>query len=356
MKIIIDPRSSYSYGSFYFLALEKLAGKENVTFEIDPFRGLGDMERCMRFVIEEREGRYRKFFLHLNDSYRINEKDYNWCDVYGSVNANFNYYSREKYLKLVSLVPSFGVRYETTLFRAMFNAIRILFKTWRYVLNKQEWNKKTKRNECRKVDNIKHFFSRRYKAWKNRLPLSSYDNHIPSQEDYIFFLSTLWYSDEWNKNDETVNLRRAHYIRSCKSICNVRFEGGLVGDQFSSKGLFSDVVALHVDPFPIWLEKTKRSALVFNTPAFWNCHGWKLGEYLALGKCIISTPLSNDLPYPLEHGVNIHFVEDSEPQIREAVDYILSHPDYRHKLERGARAYWKQWGTPMASLKLLGIE
>ena len=37
-----------------------------------------------------------------------------------------------------------------------------------------------------------------------------------------------------------------------------------------------------------WISKTKQSAIVFNTPAFWSCHGWKLGEYLAMGKCIIS--------------------------------------------------------------------
>jgi hypothetical protein len=30
-----------------------------------------------------------------------------------------------------------------------------------------------------------------------------------------------------------------------------------------------------------------------------------------MGKAIISTELSNDLPVPLEHGVNIHFVENN---------------------------------------------
>ena len=104
-----------------------------------------------------------------------------------------------------------------------------------------------------------------------------------------------------------------------------------------------------------WLTKTKQSILVFNTPAFWNCHGWKLGEYLALGKCILSTPLSNDLPYPLEHGKNIHFVENSQEAIKESVEYIISHADYQHKLEQGAREYWAKYGAPEMSLKLLGI-
>lgn len=136
----------------------------------------------------------------------------------------------------------------------------------------------------------------------------------------------------------------------------MHFDGGLLADKSSSSAKFADVLAEHGEPMKSWLEKTKRSAIVFNTPAFWDCHGWKLGEYLALGKCIVSTKLSNDLPHPLEHGVNIHFVENSEESMREAVEYILTHPDYRHKLEKGARKYWESYGTPEASLKLLGIE
>lgn len=75
-----------------------------------------------------------------------------------------------------------------------------------------------------------------------------------------------------------------------------------------------------------------------------------------MGKCIVSTRLSNDLPVPLEHGKSIHFVENDKEAIKEAVQYIVSHPNYREKLEQGARAYWEQYGSPVASLRLLGVE
>ncbi len=104
-----------------------------------------------------------------------------------------------------------------------------------------------------------------------------------------------------------------------------------------------------------WLENTRKSILVFNTPAFWDCHGWKLGEYLAMGKCIVSTALSNDLPAPLIHGKHIHLVDNTEGSMREAVAYIIKHPEYRKQLEQNVRAYWEQYGSPAASLRLLGI-
>ena len=349
MKIIIDPRSSYSYGSFYMEELKRVC-KNNLHYSINPFKTLGLLGNDMRFVIEDRD-KQTKYFLALNDSYRIHEQDYEWCDVYGSVNANFAHCPQEKYPKLVSLVPSFGVR-DSSLMERILSVSMNLCKAPEMVTRGVEWNKVKQKEEVRLFPNIKHYFGRAYKTWKNRLPLSTYVNDAQSENNNIFFLSTLWYSDEWNQNDEGVNLRRAHFIRACKSINNVHFDGGLLADKSSSSAKFADVLAEHGEPMKSWLEKTKRSAIVFNTPAFWDCHGWKLGEYLALGKCIVSTKLSNDLPYPLEHGVNIHLVENTEEAMREAIEYIISHPDYRHKLEKGAREYWETYGTPKASLSI----
>ena len=177
-----------------------------------------------------------------------------------------------------------------------------------------------------------------------------------SKSNYVFFCSTLWYNDEYNKNDSEVNARRASFIRACKEIDGVNFEGGFVAQQGrSSTELFRDCLSMSSYPYSQWLQKTKESAVVFNTPAFWNCHGWKLGEYLALGKAIISTPLSNDLPTPLTHGNSIHFVENDKESIKEAIHYIISHPGYKAQLEKGAREYWDKYGAPEKSLELMGI-
>lgn len=354
-KIVIDPRSNYSYGSFYVFGLEELVGKRNISYNIRPFVELGDLGNDMRFVICD-NGVETKYFIHTNDPYQLNEKNYRWCDVYGCVNANFSHYPKDVYPKLISLVPSFAVRKDSSLLKCIKDALLLFCTTYNHIINGKEWNIYTQQFECDKWNNIKHYFLRRIKAWINRLPLSSYEHIVSSKDDYVFFLSTLWYSDTWNKNDEGVNLRRAYFIRSCKKVLGNRFEGGLLGDSSSSNELFADVLCYNRESFSSWLEKTKQSALVFNTPAFWNCHGWKLGEYLALGKCILSTQLSNDLPYPLEHGVNVHFVENSEAAMKDAIEYILSHPEYRHKLEQGAKEYWNKYGTPEASLRLLGIE
>lgn len=75
-----------------------------------------------------------------------------------------------------------------------------------------------------------------------------------------------------------------------------------------------------------------------------------------MGKAIISTTLSNDLPAPLEHGINIHYVPNDIDAMQEAVQYILDHPSYRKTLEHGAREYWNKYGAPEAVVKLLNIS
>ena len=279
MKVIIDPRSSYAYGSMYVYGLMQLGA--TISYSIAPFRHLHSIENNLRFVVEKND-RQTKYFIQANDSYHIISEDYEWCDVYGHVNANFTHYPKEQWPKVVSLVPSFGISLHGK-WGTVWLALKNLLKCPKAVLCKQAWNKYANRMEVNVYKNVKHYFgSNYYKIWLNRLPLSAYENSTSSEDDYIFFLSTLWYSNGENKNDETVNLRRAHFIRACKSIQACRFEGGLLADKSSSKEKFADVLAEHGEPFTPWIEKTKRSALVFNTPAFWDCHGWKIGEYLAL--------------------------------------------------------------------------
>lgn len=335
----VNPLNHIAYSSFYIYALREVLGNQAVLFDSAPFRDLSvesQQSRGLLFTIRQTDYPEKKYFICGNDSYRIEEEIYEWCDVYASVNANFG--ETPGRTKLVSLVPSFGVKVWSTggtVLRALSNAV--------YYQRIVHGSK------------VKTFLGN----YKRLLARPFYTDLAPepSSSDYIFFCSTLWYNDEYNQNDQKVNARRAHFIRACKGIGSIRFEGGFVPQEGrSSSELFSDCLSATSYPYQTWLQKTKQSALVFNTPAFWDCHGWKLGEYLALGKAIISTPLSNDLPAPLTHGVNIHFVEDDIDSMRAAITYIIENPDYKEQLERGARAYWASFGTPAKSLELIGIH
>lgn len=335
----VNPLNHIAYSSFYIYALRSVLGRRHVCFDSKPFQGLSSrsqQSRGLLFTIRQTGVPEKRYYICGNDSYQIEEEIYEWCDVYASVNANFEKTPGRD--KLVSLAPSFGIK----VWNAGGTFLTAFSNAFSYLRFAPEHKVKTF------IGNYKRLLNRPY-----------YTDLVPgtSKSDYVFFCSTLWYSDEYNQNDQHLNARRARFIRACKELGDIQFEGGFVVQQGrSSSELFRDCLAETSYPYQVWLQKTKQSALVFNTPAFWDCHGWKLGEYLALGKAIISTHLSNDLPAPLTHGVNVHFVDDDMGDLKDSITYIIEHPDYRKRLELGARAYWDAYGTPEKSLGLIGIH
>ena len=64
-----------------------------------------------------------------------------------------------------------------------------------------------------------------------------------------------------------------------------------------------------------------------------------------MGKAIISTKLSNEIPILLEHGKNIHFIEEGE-SLENTINYLIENQDYVKKLELGAKEYWEKHCTP----------
>lgn len=335
MQVIIDTAGDILYKSFYLLGLTEIFGLGNIRFSAKPFKGIPYTlrnDKVMNFIV--REGLSEKrFTIACNDQYTVVPELYDWCDLYGSVNANRALTEEQHRAKLVALCPSFAVRYAPTTTLAR-HALRCL------PTNPARWKKHVGK----------------YRRLLLRNAYSQYESASNVRDNYIFTCSTLWYNDEWNRNDETVNLDRATFIRTCRSIEGLTLEGGLVsqGAGRSSEELFCDCLCQPYSPSQ-WLDLTRQSVCVFNTPAFWQCHGWKLGEYMALGKAIVSTPLFNDLPEPLVNGTHYHLTDRSAEGIRDAVRHLLQHPDYRQHLEHNITDYWQRYGTPKASLAMLGI-
>lgn len=335
--IIIDPYTNVLYASFYLYGLIKKFGRRNVCFDAKPFKSMNfdDRRSAMCFIIMD-ELAVKKYCLYYDDSFKIKPELYEWCDVYGSVNANYQLTPSQYHTKLVSLPPSFGISiwngFETTYF-CISNFIK----------------------SSAGLKRLRKFIGKYKRMYISRAKYIDYNTTSEIDEKYIFHLSTLWYNDEWNRNDNGVNRVRAVFIRACKSLTEVNFEGGFFSNRTDESAVqFADCLYSKKITIKEYLYKTKKYAIVFNTPAFWNCHGWKLAEYMALGKAIISLPLTNDLPKPLEHGVNIHFVND-ETEIARAVEFIMKNSEYRKKLESGARLYWESFGEPEIALKLLSV-
>lgn len=342
MKIIIDPRGGYSYLTYYILGFEQVFGKSNISYDIKPFLDL-DYSTESKWksgfpMIFIEDGKQYKFFLDPQDPPQIEEERYAWCDVYGKVNPEFN--AKDKYPKMIYLGPEFGLRLHSLPWLVT-KAVTDYIKIRKYTAEPFQ----------AVLKNYLYTFIR-------RRSISYYERKTDIRGNYIFHASTLWYNN-FAKTD--TNYWRGEYLKACKKA-GIEIEGGLyyIGDLPSVlaempdypkyKEIYKDFIYDKRLPMDDYIRKTKESVMVFNTPSVCGCHGWKLAEYLCMGKAIISTPFQREMPYPMEHGKNIHFVNTSQ-ELYDAVVKISTDDEYRHQLEQGARDYYEKWVAPSRVVK-----
>ncbi|MCK8494897.1 hypothetical protein M0L20_23710 [Spirosoma sp. RP8] len=326
-RVYIDPRANIEYSAFYIKGLYDLFGRTNVRFNQHYFSELPD-DSNLNFVVQQ-DNIIIRYTIDYNDVSAISQVAYCWCDCYGKINLRAGLFEDDQQ-KIVNIPPSFGIR------------IWALIPTlWLCFVNMLRTGLYSKRFVSGYAKQIRH------------LPITEYS---PGEvkPDYAFSFNTLWNSDEWIRNDETVNQKRYNFYKVVTQQSGLNNEVGFI---YSTKRnlnpLFQSFVTDKWLPKTEYLAKTKQSVLVFNTPAWDLCHGWKLAEYLALGKAIITTPLVNELPFELINGKHVHFVLGSEGEIRQAVEHVLSDTTYRESLEQGARQYYLDYVQPRAVLQRL---
>lgn len=329
MKIIISPVFDAFYYSFYLQGVHDAFPDHGISFSVQPFPSF--TEKCLAFIISDGTTA-NNIIIDCTDGSEIRPKELAWCDIYGKVNLNLADLPNENAGKVVPIGPSFGINIWSPL-KSWYLSCGNLIKAFN------------------KISNSKEHIANYRRQYKYRLPISSFSPSEVSQSDYIFHLSSLW------KNDPVTNSNRALFIDVCRQLSDtssLTFEGGfaplLPGHPVSG---FDGMVHERRYPLSEWMEKTRRSCVVFNTPAVYSCHGWKLPEYLALGKAIISTPLARELPAPLIHGQHIHYVEADQDEIKSAIDRISSDHEYRQNLEHNARAYFDEHLRPDRVIKRL---
>ena len=334
-KVFIDPTSKIQYSSFYIQGLYEIFGRKNVSFSGKYFRELKrrteshSYDHYMAFVVIKGRDNIHKIIIDFRDKVSIKESAYYWCDKYAKINFNKELTDGRFHKKIISIPPGFGIKiwnFRETAYNCICNLIKCRFLT-PVSINKfiRDYYLQFKRSR------LENYFSGNYHESSFSL----------SNKPYVFFISSLWS----NKLITGTNLWRKTFIEYCK-LSNVDFEGGLFAlESHPLYGEFKEHVFSNQYPVDVYINKTIKSTFVFNTPAVFNCHGWKLGEFLAMGKAIISTKLFNELPEPLIHGKNIHFVSDFE-ELNGAIKLILSDSSYKNLLETGAKTYYSKYGQP----------
>lgn len=287
--VVVDPRCRIPYYTYVLLGLAQV-GRHIVYRRLD-WPGA----RGMAMLLDG-----RRVWVDTEDSSRPLQQGADWPEIVARINTGPVCGTAVE----VPLGPLFGVR------------------MWRlpagYLVALRLWRGG--------MDLVSALKSVRYQGIA-RVGIEAY---VPGRSDpnYLFARSQVW-----TVNADLANQARANFVAAVRDL-PIEVDVAMVHGRSARMNLSR------------YLAKTARSAVVFNTPAMHNCLGWKLGEFLALGKAIVSLPFEHALPSPLVHGEHIHFVPNDVDAIRAAVTEIIRNHRYRRHLEVGARRWFDEHMSP----------
>ncbi|WP_428231289.1 hypothetical protein [Flavobacterium sp.] len=320
MKVYVYGLCNVFYDGYYIQGIKELY--KDFEFNVCKFPKFG--EETFAYIIEN-ENDSQKIIIDSKDSNQINLTELEWCDVYGKVNYNADRLPVKYHEKIVAIGPSFGIKIWNlfeTLYYLAFNFIRFKHPA----LNKRE-------------------FAANYWRQYKRLKLKKY-NLTESSINDVFFLNSIW------KKESETNKNRALFIETCKNKQNVNFEGGFAARHNGDNLGFDNLVYSEKIPLKMYIKKIKNSAFVFNTPAVLSCHGWKLAEFLALGKAIITTTHYNKLPVDLVNERHLMYAENHS-EINNIIERLITDISFKKKLESESRNYFETYLAPQKVIKRL---
>lgn len=308
------------YDGYYIEGIKKVYG--NYSFNTSKFPKF--RQGTFAFIIEN-DQYSKKIIIDSTDKTDIELDLLEWCDVYGKINYNQNNIPSLNAEKIKPIGPNFGIK----IWNLLYTSYNMLFNFVRF----------------RKVISNKREFFATYWRQYNRFYLKDY-KPLKSSNNEVFFMNSIW------KEEKETNTNRALFIRTCKEFKEIIFEGGFAARANGDNLGYDSLVYSQTIPLKNYLKKIKNSMVVFNTPAVLSCHGWKLGEFLALGKAIISTDHYNILPAELKNNEHLVYANDAE-EIRQALQKIISDAEFKNRLELKSREYFDEYLAPHSVIEKL---
>ena len=321
-RLVVSADSSPQYYSFYLSGFEQLFGPLDLSFSVNDLPRLSGPRDGMALVLPDG----RKIFVAADDHPTVNEAALAWCDVYGQVNLEPAHQALPGGHKLVAIGPGFGIRWH-----GLVHATHYVLGAW-----------------CAGGRNFAGPVARwraLMKHQRQRLLLSDY-RPSSSDDHSLFFLASYWHKHP------DANTARVELWDAMRRVRDVELAGGFVGAPADLPAVLRADRQYSIHEY---LDHTARSVVALNTPAVHGCFGWKLAEFFALGKAIVSLPLTHPMPGDFEPGVQAVIVVSAGEAV-DVVDRLAADATQRRQLELNARRYFDEWLSPLAVAKRLASE
>lgn len=144
---------------------------------------------------------------------------------------------------------------------------------------------------------------------------------------------------------EFINSTRIELVRRLRKEFGTRFLGGIAADDYSTRIAPDVVVPASFFRKQEYLTHVRNSEIAIATTGLHGSIGWKLGEYVAFARAIVTEPLQYVVPGPFDDGKN--YLTFREPdQCVDAASRLMADFDLRRSMMVSNCEYYYNYVIP----------
>ncbi|MCA9463268.1 MAG: hypothetical protein KC643_28290 [Nitrospira sp.] len=288
------------------------------------------------------EGKLQRICFDMGDGGRLRQKNVEGCDWYfkrGYYEPNFQNLPQQ----LKEKVLPYGLNYNCISNRGESFRIRLALKSIR---NSGRTNLTTFKEALRLAISPFRFIDKNCYMAQSNYEVEPHEYSCPK----VLFQSRVFDPDDFEQGNRSVihelNEMRANITRALRSYFGSIFIGGIEHNSYSVKK-YSDCLTPHSARQIDYLKTMKECLVCVSTIGLHKSTPWKMAEYLAASRCIVTENIFYELPVPLREGVN--FFQFSTPeQCVKICEKILENPDLSKTIRQSNWTYYQKYVRPDA--------
>ena len=175
---------------------------------------------------------------------------------------------------------------------------------------------------------------------------------IKNGYDKILFLTRVWdpkgedvYSEQERLLREKINNTRVKCLELCKKEFGDRFTGGLWLDDYSANNYKEHTLPFSKTSKSTFLQQVKNHSICIATTGLFDSIGWKMGEYVAASRAIVSEKLKFEVPGDFKEGEN-YFAFTDETDLLEKVHLLLGNRELIIEMMKKNYEYYNNYLKP----------
>jgi hypothetical protein len=174
----------------------------------------------------------------------------------------------------------------------------------------------------------------------------------PARTRDVLFFTRVWDPQDEHHPGEvhTMNERRVGCIRALRSAFKDNFIGGIAATPYAVKHYSAYIAPRRLTNRSAYFRSLRSAAVCVTTEGIEQSNGWKLAEYVAASKAIVTEPLRYNVPGDFVDGVNYYSFSDAE-QCVTAVRKYLDNPDTVTESSHANWKYYNGWVRPDAMVR-----